>query len=149
MFLPSWALILWGVGEVSGCDPWPWMYYTKHWGHSEWELVYSRTHALNILERPGSQVPRSPCLWTRISHSTMFPGSHTPKSPCSHVSVSQVHSPRGSQVPRLLSSQVPKPPISQVCSPQVPRSPAPKLPCPQAPKLPGLQPPRSQFYNKM
>ena len=127
MFLHSWALILWGVGEVNGCDPWPWtvpmpryyllIYYTKHWGHSEWELVYSRTQALNILKRPGSQVPRSPCPWTPMPHSPRFPGSHTPKSPCSHVPLCQVHSPRGTQVPRLPSSQVPRPPISQVFRP--------------------------------
>ena len=83
------------------------------------ELVHSSTHTLNILERSGSRVLRSPVIQVSRSphsqvpnptgpHSSRFSGVHTsippcpqaPKSPGSHV-------PR-SQVLRLQCPQVPE-----------------------------------------
>ena len=123
LFLPS-CLILWGgvklvvafrdLGLVPCPDKISVCIKANTGDIQRRELVNSSTQTLKILERSGSQVPRSP-------------GLQTPKSP--------VPSPPGPHSPRFSGVHTSKPP-----SPKAPKSPSPQVPRPpghQAPRSPG------------
>ena len=122
LFLPS-CLILWGgvklvvafrdLGRVPCPDQISACIKANTGDIQRRELVNSSTQTLKILERSGSQVPRSP-------------GLQTPKSPVPQVPIAPV-----SQVFTLPSPQVPKPP-----SPQAPKFPGPQVIRLQGPQVP-------------